>query len=99
MAIANWDTPPEDFRYILFERVDRAENMARYYLLGWQPTLFDQGAVIRVYGRKNGFQRVLIPQPFDSLDEAWPFLRSIIKTRLRHNYRIVQSEVKCRERS
>ncbi len=92
----DWSAPPEDFRFVLFERVDRAENMARYYLVGWQPTLFDQGAVVRFYGRKNGVQQqVMTPQPFDSLAEAWPLLRSVIRTRLRHDYRVVAPEGYC----
>ncbi len=94
----DWTTPPEDFCFVLFERIDRAENMARYYLLAWQPTLFDKGAVIRIYGRKSGFQRVLMPQPFASLDEAWPLIRSIIKTRLRHGYQVAQPTSYCKER-
>ncbi len=91
----DWETPPEDFDYLLFERVNRAENVARYYLLAWQPTLFDKGAVIRVYGRKSGFQRALVPQSFDSLDEAWPLLRAVIKTPLIHGYRVVAPEAYC----
>jgi hypothetical protein len=30
----------------------------------------------------------LSPQPFASLEEAWPLLRSIIRARLRHGYRV-----------
>ncbi len=50
----NWATPPEDFQFVLFERVDRAENIARYYFVAWLPTLIDEGAVVRMYGRKGG---------------------------------------------
>ena len=85
-----WEIPPADFRFLLFDRVNPAKNEHRYYYLGWQPTLVDKGAVVRLFGRKNGAQRMISPQPFESLQAAWPFLRAIIKTRLRHNYRIVQ---------
>jgi predicted DNA-binding WGR domain protein len=85
-----WDTPPTDFRFLLFERVNPEKNESRFYYLGWQPTLLDEGAVVRLFGRKNGAQRMLTPQPYASLEEAWPLLRAIIKTRLRHGYKIIQ---------
>jgi predicted DNA-binding WGR domain protein len=90
--VDNWDAPPTDFSFILFERVRPEHNERRYYYLAYQPTLFDDGAVIRLYGRKGVSQRLITPQPFGSLQAAWPLLREIIKTRLRHGYRIVQPE-------
>lgn len=33
------------------ERIDRARNMARYYMLSIQPTLFGETAVVRSWGR------------------------------------------------
>jgi predicted DNA-binding WGR domain protein len=86
----DWSQPPPDFHYVIFERIDPANNVARYYVICWMPTLFDTGAVVRIYGRKGKSQKIMAPQPFASLDEAWPLLRSIITTRLRHNYQIVE---------
>lgn len=86
----DWSSPPADFRFVLFERHNQAENIARFYWLGWQPSLIDTGAVVRLYGRKGGHQRMLSPQPFASLEDAWPLIHAIIKTRLRHGYRLVQ---------
>ena len=45
------------FTYLLFERVNREKNEARFYYLAWQPTLFEQGAVVRIFGRRlrNGY--------------------------------------------
>ena len=83
--------PPADFTFVLFERVDPAENAARYYLIAWQPTLFGWG-VVRIWGRKGQTQH-LRTDPFPSLNEAWPTIRSHIRTRLRHGYCIV-SQVK-----
>ena len=85
-----WQTPPAGFQAIHFERINPERNEQRYYYIGWQPTLTDEGAVVRIYGRKGGGQRILTPTPFKSLTAAWPTLRSHIRTRLRHGYRIVQ---------
>jgi predicted DNA-binding WGR domain protein len=88
----NWETPPPGFTYVIFEAVDREKNKDRFYYLGWMPTLLDDRAVVRIWGRKGGHQRHLSPQPFASLEEAWPLMRSIIKARLRHGYKIVLPE-------
>lgn len=84
-----WEKPPPDFCYILFERVDVEENAARFYYLAFLPTLLHPRAVVRMYGRKGETQHLITPQPFESIDEAWPLMRSIIKARLRHGYRVV----------
>ena len=86
----DWEKPPSDFHYVLFERVDPEKNINRFYYLGWTRTIFDAGAVIRLWGRKGGQQQTVQPAPFDSLDEAWPLIRSIIKARLRNGYRVVE---------
>jgi len=80
------------FTYIRFERIDAEKNEYRYYSLSWEPTLFDEGAVVRRYGRLNGQAHVLAPESFPSLEEAWPHIRSIMRRRLRNGYRIVQVE-------
>jgi len=83
-----WAAPRENFRHLLFDRVNPAKGEDRFYYLAWQSTLFDAGAVVRVYGRKGSGQRVLI-SPFSSLTEAWPTIRRHIRTRLRHGYRLL----------
>ena len=83
-----WAAPPQDFRYLLFERVNPARGEDKFYYLAWQRTLFGESAVVRVYGRKGGGQRMLI-SPFSSLTEAWPTVRRHIRTRLRHGYRLL----------
>ena len=84
-----WQTPPDNFHSILFERVDPTRNEDRYYYLGWQPTLFDTGAVVRIFGRKGVSQRVMVPEPYPSLNDAWSTIRKHVRTRLRHGYRVV----------
>jgi hypothetical protein len=47
----HWSNPPPDIDYVLFDRTDPAKNVHRYYLVGWLPTLFDDGVVVLVWGR------------------------------------------------
>jgi predicted DNA-binding WGR domain protein len=85
----DWRLPPADFCSVTLERVNPAKAEARFYYLGWQPTLFGDQAMVRIWGRKSGRRRSLA-RPFASLDAAWPAIRACIKTRLRHGYRIVE---------
>lgn len=80
-----------NFTYLLLEGVNRDKNELRLYYLAWQPSLFAEGAV----GRKDGQRRTLAPLPYPSLDAAWPMIRSIIRLRLRHGYRIVEPTGNC----
>lgn len=89
-ALDEWSEPPADFGQVLFDRIDPAINARRFYQVSWEPTLLDDGAVVRTYGRKGGWKRVAVT-PFPSLETAWPFIRAMIRTRLRHGYRVVAS--------
>jgi hypothetical protein len=31
----NWEFPPQDFRFILFDRTEPEKNARRFYLIGW----------------------------------------------------------------
>lgn len=84
------DDLKSDFTHLYFERIDPECNEYRFYYLGWQPTLFHTGAVVRIAGRvRDGRQQILAPLPYPSLDEAWPFIRATIRKRLRNGYIIV----------
>lgn len=83
-----WSEPPADFGQVLFDRTDPALNARRFYQVSWEPTLLDDGAVVRTYGRKGCWKRVTVT-PFASLQAAWPFIRATIRTRLRHGYRVI----------
>ena len=78
------------FTYLLLERVNPQQNENRFYYLAWQPSLFEEGAVVRSYGRKDGQRRTLTPLPSPSLTEAWPLIRAILRRRLRHGYKIIE---------
>jgi predicted DNA-binding WGR domain protein len=88
---AEWRTPPPGFRAVRFDRTDRSANARRFYQVSWEPTLLDAGAVVRMYGRKGRWKRVAVT-PFPSLAAAWPSIRAVVRTRLRHKYMIVAIE-------
>ncbi len=83
------------FTHLFFERINPARNEARFYYIAWEPTLFEAGAVVRIYGRKGGHRRVMAPAPFSSLTAAWPFIRAIIRRRIAHGYKLVAPAVAC----
>ncbi len=85
----DWDTPLPGFRAVRFERIEPAKNMRRFYMLAWQQTLFGEWVVVRRYGRKGQAGRQISITPFASLEAAWPLIRTLVKTRLRHGYRIM----------
>jgi predicted DNA-binding WGR domain protein len=89
VALLEANTAPASFGYALFEKVSRERNEDRYYYLAWQPTLVDEGAVVRLWGRKGETQQTRAT-PFGSLAEAWPLLRRLMRLRLRHGYRLVE---------
>src|ERR1700751_1063742 len=42
---------PTFLQVLVLERVDRAKNMARFYVLSIEPTLFEDLALVRRWGR------------------------------------------------
>ncbi len=85
----DWRNPPADFSYILFEKEKSADQkLARFYYVGYLPTLIGPG-IVRAYGCKGGKQRIPLPVLFNSLEEAWPKIRKLIRARLRGGYKVV----------
>lgn len=71
--------------HILLERIDPTQNMARYYVLSIEPTLFGDSALVREWGRigSSGQRRSeLFPQPSD----AHPALDTWLKRKRRRGY-------------
>jgi predicted DNA-binding WGR domain protein len=50
----------QNVQLIVLDRVDCARNMARYYVLAIEPTLFDEISLVREWGRigKRGGRRI-----------------------------------------
>ena len=53
-------TDPDVLNVLVLERVDRTKNMARYYVLSVEPTLFAELSLVRRWGRIGGAGRTQI---------------------------------------
>ena len=51
---------PDVLNVLVLERVDRTKNMARYYILSVEPTLFAESSLVRRWGRIGGAGRTRI---------------------------------------
>jgi predicted DNA-binding WGR domain protein len=73
--------------YVRFQSTDPATNRFRFYDLRWQPTLFGEGALVRVWGRQGqpGTVRVTL---YPDRDQAQAAIRSLVRRRLAHGYQV-----------
>jgi len=76
----------------LLRRINLARNEARYYYVLVGPALLDRHAVIRVWGRIGGQQRVMVT-PCQNDEEARTLAKKLIQLRLRHGYSLVWNEM------
>jgi predicted DNA-binding WGR domain protein len=51
---------PDILNVLVLERVDRTKNMARYYVLSVEPTLFEESSLVRRWGRIGRIGRTRI---------------------------------------
>ena len=69
---------PDVLNVLVLERVDRTKNMARYYVLSVEPTLFAELSLVRRWGRIGGAGRTRIDlherhqQPERMAFARWP---------------------------
>jgi len=72
------------------QRLDAAKNMARYYRLAIEPTLFGSICLVRNWGRvgTRGKQRI---EFFDDENQALRLFLKILKRKRRRGYRPVPS--------
>ena len=73
----------------LLHRVNPEKNEARFYFVSFGPALFDPHAVIRVWGRIGGYQRMLIT-PCQTPMEARKLAMKLVQRRLKRGYRLIQ---------
>lgn len=70
---------------VYLTRLDASQNMARYYRMTVQPTLFGEWSVVREWGRlgRGGQVRVM---PYPSEKEAAEAMTHIEQQKLRRGY-------------
>ena len=73
--------------YVRFESRDPEANRDRYYDLLWQPTLFGEGALVRVWGRRGQSATTRV-RTFPDRACAQRAVRQLVRTRLRHGYHV-----------
>ena len=57
LAMAPDSDDPTLLQVLVLERVDRAKNMTRFYVLSIEPTLFEDFALVRRWGRIGNAER------------------------------------------
>ena len=75
----------QNVQLIVLDRVDCARNMARYYVLAIEPTLFDEISLVREWGRigKRGGRRIDL---YRIRQEAWTALDVWIARKRKRGY-------------
>ena len=69
-------------------RIDADRNMARFYSMSVQPTLFGEWALLREWGRIGSAGR-LVSGPFASEQEAGRAMAQHVKAKLSRGYEVV----------
>jgi len=77
---------------ITLTRIDQAQNMARFYALDIQPTLFGEIALVREWGRIGSAGRVQ-STPFPTDEEAKAAYTRQLRAKVRRGY--VQTSARC----
>ena len=75
------------FYGLVFRKTNRGKNQDRVYLLLWQENLFGERELVRVWGRAGADYRRTKSTPYPSLEAAWPEIRRVVRTRIRHGYK------------
>jgi predicted DNA-binding WGR domain protein len=68
--------------------IDDSRNRARFYVLQWQPTLWDGVALVRVWGRIGSRGRAQVLRCADT-PEVDDIVARLVRRRLQHGYQVV----------
>lgn len=82
-------------RSILLHRINPARNEYRFYLLSAGPSLLDECAVTRMWGRIGGRQRGMVT-PCNSAETADKLFNRLLKLRLRRGYQIINGDTESK---
>lgn len=85
------ETTPPRLQMLVLDRTDPQHNMARFYVLAVEPTLFGDAALVREWGRwgRSGRRRLDL---FPDFAEAAEALEDWLRRKTKRSYRIVASE-------
>ena len=73
--------------YLYVERVDPERNMARFYTLAIEPTLFGTPSLLRRWGRIGTFGRTMVHH-FEREEDAVVLFLDLLRERRAHGYRV-----------
>ncbi|MGE7471978.1 WGR domain-containing protein [Bosea sp. NPDC003192] len=84
------ETPPR-LQMLVLDRSDPAQNMARFYVLAIEPTLFGDIALVREWGRRgcSGRRRLVL---YDDRETAAEALQDWLLRKTRRGYDVVASK-------
>jgi predicted DNA-binding WGR domain protein len=72
--------------YVRFQSIDPEQNRLRFYDLRWQPTLFGEGMLVRVWQGQPGTIRATV---YSDRDQAQADIRQLVRRRLAHGYSVI----------
>lgn len=75
--------------FVRFQSTDPEQNRLRFYDLRWQPTLFGEGALVRVWGRQ-GQPGTVRATNYPDREQAQHDIRQLVRRRLHHGYQVVE---------
>ena len=75
---------------VLLHRINVQKNEARFYFISIGPSLLDDYAVLRMWGRIGGHQRSMV-SPCTSAEEAQALADRLVRRRMGRGYSIVSS--------
>jgi predicted DNA-binding WGR domain protein len=76
-------------QFARFERIDQAQNCARFYALHWQPTLWGEVALIRQWGRIGAAGSQLLEGTYPDRESAQPLAEKLIRKRIQRRYALI----------
>jgi predicted DNA-binding WGR domain protein len=71
--------------FLLLHKVDHSRNMARFYVMSVQPTLFGGGSLVRNWGRIGTRGRAMI-ELFDDIAEADTTMTKLANVKCNRGY-------------
>lgn len=77
-------------RPVILRRIDSAQNMARFYRMQMQPTLFGGVTLIREWGR-IGQAGTCRHDQYETAEEAQSALHAMRRSKLRRGYSVQKS--------